>query len=88
MLFSHLRRFSRVPPEARQKGISGTATVTFTVDAGGRVLSASLSASAGAPILDREALAIVRRASPFPPMPQGLGQSRMTVRAPIRFDVR
>jgi len=87
-LFAHLRRFKQYPAEARRQGIRGTASVTFTVDASGRVVGASLSGSSGAAILDREALAIVRRASPFPPMPAGLGQPRMTVRAPIRFDIR
>jgi protein TonB len=87
-LFAHLRRFRSYPPEARRAGIKGTATVTFTVNASGALVSVTLSGGSGAAILDREALAMVRRASPFPPIPPGLRQSQMTVRAPIRFDIR
>jgi outer membrane biosynthesis protein TonB len=31
---------------------------------------------------------MVRRASPFPAIPPGMGKSQVTVRAPIRFDMR
>lgn len=87
-IFAHLRRFRSYPPEARRQGIKGTSTVTFTVNASGALISATLSGSSGAAILDREAVAMVRRASPFPPIPAGLAQSQVTVRAPIRFDIR
>jgi protein TonB len=61
--------------------------VTFTVGSSGALVGVALTGGSGAAILDREALAMVRRASPFPPIPAGLG-SKMTVRAPIRFDIR
>ena len=87
-LFAQLRRFRSYPAEARRQGIKGTATVTFTVNANGALVGVALTGSSGAPILDREAVAMVRRASPFPPIPVGLGRSQMTVRAPICFDIR
>jgi protein TonB len=38
-------------------------------------------------VLDQAAVAMVRRASPFPPIPAGLGSS-LTVNVPVRFDLR
>jgi protein TonB len=86
-LAAHLRRFRTFPPEARDKGITGTAIVRFTVTSNGAVSAASLAKSSGAGVLDQAAVAMVRRASPFPPIPAGLGSS-LTVNVPVRFDLR
>ena len=85
---AHLRRYRKYPEAARRKRITGTAIVSFTIDRGGGLVGASLAKGTGHTILDREALAMVRRASPFPAIPSGLGKSRVTLRAPIRFDSR
>jgi periplasmic protein TonB len=87
-LVAHLRRFRSYPAAARSRRIEGAASVRITIDRSGRVVAVSLAGSTGHGILDREAVAMVRRASPFPPIPSGLGQSQITVRAPIRFDIR
>ncbi len=87
-LVAHLRRYRTYPNAARSKRLQGTAIVSFTIDGGGRVVGASLAKGTGHSILDREALAMVRRASPFPAIPAGMSKSRVTVRAPIRFDMR
>jgi protein TonB len=86
-LAAHLRRFRTFPPEARDKGITGTAIVRFTVTGSGAVSAASLAKSSGAGVLDQAAVAMVRRASPFPPIPSGMGAS-LTVNVPVRFDMR
>jgi protein TonB len=87
-LVAHLRRYRTYPSAARSKRLQGTAVVSFTIDKVGRVVGTSLAKGTGHQILDREALAMVRRASPFPAMPAGIGKARLTVRAPIRFDMR
>jgi protein TonB len=38
--------------------------------------------------LDQAALAMVQRASPFPPFPPGFARARLDFTAPIRFDLR
>jgi len=85
---AHLRRYRRYPDAARRKGITGTAIVSFTINRGGRLVGASLAKGTGHAILDREALAMVRRATPFPAIPSSLGKSRVALRVPIRFDRR
>jgi len=61
----------RYPEAAREHGAQGVAIVRFSIAASGQLAGASLSRSAGDPLLDAEALATVRRASPFPPPPAG-----------------
>jgi TonB family protein len=87
-VLAHLQRYRVYPPEARNRGITGTAMVRFALASNGGVMSASLGRSSGAEILDEAALSMVRRASPFPPIPPGLGRSHMDFAAPIRFDLR
>ena len=85
---AHLQRFRTYPEAARSRGITGVATVRFALGRDGQVLSASLVRGSGASVLDEAALAVVRRASPFPPFPVGLGRARMDFAAPMRFDLR
>ena len=87
-VLAHLQRYRLYPPEARSRGIVGMALVHFALAANGSVIAASLAKSSGAASLDEAALSMVRRASPFPPIPPELGRARMDFSAPIRFDLR
>jgi protein TonB len=82
-LVSHLRR--HLQP---QGGQTGSASVRFSVDRGGRVLSASLVGSAGSPALDSEAVAVFRRAQPLPTPPADVAGGSFTFTIPIRFTTR
>lgn len=61
----------------------GEARVMFTLDAGGRVLSASLSRSSGDAKVDKAVLAAVERAAPFPAIPEGAGRSTWSFTFPL-----
>jgi protein TonB len=87
-VLAHLQRYKSYPAAAKSAGTRGIATVRFSLSASGAVISASLAHGSGAAVLDQAAVAMVRRASPFPPIPSGLGRSRMDFAAPIRFDLR
>lgn len=87
-LVAHLRRFRTYPAAARQRHLEGTASVRVTINRDGRVIAVALAKSSGYAVLDREAVAMARRASPFPAIPPGLGRSQITIRAPIRFTIR
>jgi len=84
MLMAHLERHKRYPPGARARGAHGIAYVRFTIDGAGNVLSARLVRSSGYAELDREAVALVRRASPVPPPPPGANR---IITVPVRFNV-
>lgn len=80
-LIAHLNRFKRFPSGASP----GTVQVAFSIDRGGRVLSARLVRGSGDAALDEEAVAMIRRASPVPPPPDGLGGGSVSLAVPIRF---
>lgn len=88
MVIAHLQRFRVYPEQARAAKITGVSTVRFTLGAAGNVISVSLARSSGTGVLDQAAIAMVQRASPFPPIPQSLGQRSMTFAAPVRFNLR
>jgi protein TonB len=84
---AHLAR-QAYPSEARASGVSGVVRVIFSLGRDGRVLSVSLAQGSGTSVLDQAALAVVRRAAPFPPFPADIRESRLDLGAPIRFDLR
>lgn len=82
---AHLARYKRFPPEAQNRGAQGAATVTFTIGGSGGVTSVSLSRGTGVAALDQEAVAMVRRASPFPAPPNG---RPMSFTVPVSYRMR
>ena len=84
-LLARISGFVRYPEAARERGVTGVATVRFAFDGAGSVTLASLEQSSGDHLLDDEALAAVRRASPLPAPPLGAPRAYS---APIRFDLR
>lgn len=85
LVSAHLRRHQQYPPDARSRGEQGTATMSFSLDGGGRVTSARLVRGSGIASIDQEAQAMVRRSSPFPAPPSGRSVS-FTV--PVTFRLR
>jgi len=80
-LFSHLAAFRT--PARRPDGspLIGTAVVAFTIDAAGKVIDAKVEDSSDAQVA-QAALDLIRRASPFPPIPLDLAASQLEVHAP------
>src|SRR5205085_2585289 len=85
LVFAHLARHKQFPADARGRGEQGSATVTFSLDGGGRVTSVSLVRSTGFASLDQEAKAMVRRASPFPAPPD---RHAVSFTAPATFRIQ
>ena len=80
-LLAHLNRYKRFPGGASP----GTVQVSFSIDRAGRVLSARLVGGSGDLALDEEAVAMIRRASPVPAPPEGLGGSTIALAVPVKF---
>lgn len=80
-LLAHLNRFKRFPGGASP----GTVQVAFSIDRAGRVLSARLVGASGDRLLDEEAVAMIRRASPVPAPPEGLGGGSIALSVPVKF---
>ncbi len=84
LILGHLQRFKRYPRAAH--GAVGRVTVRFVLDRGGGVIKAEVTKSSGNRVLDEEALAILHRASPFPPFPAAKSGADDLWIAPINFD--
>src|SRR5579872_470211 len=82
-VFGHIQRFKRYPPSAR--GAHGTAVVRFELDRRGAVIASAVTKSSGNATLDQEALALFKRASPFPPFPSAKPEDRDSYIAPVNF---
>lgn len=80
MVYSHLVRFKR-----NSNSGEGTVTLRFVLGRQGQLLSSGIARSSGNSVLDQEALAMVRRASPYPPFPSEMTKSRESFTAPVRF---
>jgi protein TonB len=80
---AHFARYPRYPASARTD--TGTPSISFTLDRGGRLISARLARSSGSSALDQEAVAAAHRASPFPAPPAEMGGGSYSFTVPVRF---
>jgi len=87
-LAAALRSRLRYPEAARSQGISGVATVRFTMQRSGRIVTASLVRGTGHLILDHAALATAAPGTSLPPAPDAVPQQQFTFVVPLRFNLR
>jgi TonB family protein len=64
----------------------GVVRVTFMIDRAGKLVSSQITESSNVPAFDVEALAIIKRAQPFPPPPAGVAGPHVALVIPIRFN--
>jgi protein TonB len=88
LLVARLQHAKRYPAGAEARRAQGIATLSFSVDRHGRVLSERIVKSSGHSDLDREVLELVQRAQPLPPFPPAMRQSVIHLSVPIRFSLR
>ncbi|MDR1044570.1 MAG: energy transducer TonB [Candidatus Adiutrix sp.] len=81
-----LNRLKKYPPAAASRQIGGVVTVNFTVNRQGQVISSRMVRSSGQSILDQEAMALLRRCSPFPAMPKEMTLNSLNLTVPISFN--
>ncbi|KAB0265477.1 TonB family protein [Microvirga brassicacearum] len=87
-LASALRQRLRYPESARLQGISGVATIRFTMQRSGRITGASLVRGTGHAVLDQAALATAAPGTSLPPAPNTIPQQQFTFSVPLRFNLR
>ncbi|NJN00801.1 MAG: TonB family protein [Aquincola sp.] len=80
-LVVHLDRFKRFPGN----GSTGLATVAITIDRSGRVTGPSLASSPGGATLDAKGISMVRRSSPMPALPEGMGSGAISRTVSVRL---
>ncbi|MCK9909844.1 energy transducer TonB, partial [Microbacteriaceae bacterium K1510] len=84
----HLNKHKRYPSEAREKGEEGVAVVWFSIDRSGKVVTGKLQKSCGSTMLDKEAVEVLSRASPFPRPPSDMTDVSFSFALPIRFQIK
>ncbi|MEW6087918.1 MAG: energy transducer TonB [bacterium] len=75
------------PVMAQRHGIEGKIFVYFTISSNGLTDDIKIVSSSGSEILDKEAIAAVKRASPFPPIPKELNCSCLNIKVAIVFSL-
>lgn len=86
-LLAQLNRFKQYPLAARKAHIQGVVMLHFVMDAQGRVLRADIAKSSGRPVLDAEALALIQRAQPLPPLPADYPTPTLDAVVPVEFSL-
>ena len=62
-----------------------TVSVSFVVGRDGHLVSSDIAKSSGDAAVDKQAVAVLASAAPFPPMPKGLSDDSMSFTVPLRF---
>ena len=83
-----IERNKRYPEAAQSRRQEGIAYVLFTLDREGRVIDSRVQRSSGVAALDEEALALLRRAQPFPKPPKEFQGDSVPVSLPLRFNLK
>jgi protein TonB len=76
------------PASSRQAGHEGKVLVAFVLSKDGHVLDASIQRTSSHEKLDDAALEAVKKASPFPPIPEKLRRESMSFKLPISFNLK
>ncbi|MFT8309185.1 TonB family protein [Acetobacter malorum] len=84
-LLARLERYKRYPAEAMADHQEGVPMLHFSMDRHGHVLSARIQRGSGHTLLDKEALALVRRAEPLPSPPDSVAGDQVVLTVPIEF---
>ena len=85
---AHLGKHKRYPDAARARHVEGETTVRFVLDRGGRVIRSEVVRSSGSPLLDKEVLALLERATPLPSLPPHMRGEHAELTMPIRFRLK
>lgn len=81
------RKIDRARKRVRVPG-KGEVVVVFTVNANGSISNLRIKKSSGKPAVDKAALEIIRKASPFPAIPAELGKRRLTFQQSVGLKAR
>ncbi len=83
-----IEEFWNYPECAKEFGIEGDATLRFSILGDGTVSSLLLITSSGFETLDEESLRAVRIADPYPPLPDHLGLTKLSIIATFQYRIR
>jgi len=87
-LMEAARAFRSYPRLARENNWQGRVTVRLEVAPGGVASALAVASSSGYPVLDQQAIEMIRRAQAKTPVPAALRAREFSVEIPVIFDLR
>lgn len=85
LLSREIAKHKQYPKIAQMRGWQGDVAVDILIDGNGNVLSSKIHTSSGFEALDKQALEMVKKASPFPLPPVALRAKPFNVLVPVSF---
>jgi periplasmic protein TonB len=85
LLAREIAKHKLYPRVAQMRGWQGEAIVDLKLDGSGNVLSSTIETSSGFEVLDKQALEMVKKASPFPKPPDILSLNTFNILVPVSF---
>lgn len=85
LLSQRIAKFKSYPKIAQRRGWEGVTKVDLKLDSQGNLISATIRSASGYKALDKEALKILQKASPFPVPPKELEADIVNITVPISF---
>ena len=84
-LWNSISKYKNYPKIAQMRGWQGESIVELQLSGDGKISSKKIIKSSGYDVLDKEALEMVDKATPFPEPPEALRGSRFSITIPIPF---
>ena len=85
LLGSEIAKHKQYPKIAQMRGWEGEVIVDIQLDKNGNVLSSNIQKHSGYEALDKQALEMVKKASPFPAPPEVLRGNSFNIQVPVSF---
>ncbi len=85
LLSREIAKYKQYPKIAQMRGWQGDVAVDIQIDGNGNVLATKIHTSSGFESLDKQALEMVKKASPFPMPPAALRAKPFNVLVPVSF---
>ena len=87
MVKQRIEEVRRYPSWARRQGIEGDVYLSFIVLSNGLSKNTKIIFSSGVRVLDEEAVATIKRAEPFPPIPEEISATQIQMQLAIVFKI-
>lgn len=88
LLAAWLEKYKKYPLRAKRLRIEGEGLLRILIDRSGQTRQVSLEQRTGNRWLDKAALAMAKRANPFPPMPEDDPRRELEFFVPVEFVLR
>ena len=83
-----IEELRRYPSRAKRRGVEGETRIKFAISSNGLVQNIKIISASGSKRLDEEAVNTIRRASPFPPVPEEIDRSPVWMEVSIVFTLK